>query len=67
MDTGILLESGTNELEILEFMIGNNRYGINVRFCHIPRLFLYQMQILPSKVFLCLVTKSSPALIWQRF
>ncbi len=30
MDTGILLESGTNELEILEFMIGNNRYGINV-------------------------------------
>ena len=30
MDTGILLESGTNELEILEFMVGNNRYGINV-------------------------------------
>ncbi len=30
MDTNILLESGTNELEILEFMIGNNRYGINV-------------------------------------
>ena len=30
MDTGILLESGTNELEILEFNIGNNHYGINV-------------------------------------
>lgn len=30
MDTNILLESGTNELEILEFALGNNRYGINV-------------------------------------
>ncbi|MCH5274000.1 MAG: chemotaxis protein CheV [Lachnospiraceae bacterium] len=30
METGILLESGTNELEILEFRIGNNCYGINV-------------------------------------
>lgn len=30
METGILLESGTNELEILEFRIGNNYYGINV-------------------------------------
>lgn len=30
MDTGILLESGTNELEILEFRVGNNYYGINV-------------------------------------
>ncbi len=30
MDTNILLESGTNELEILEFMVGENRYGINV-------------------------------------
>ena len=26
----ILLESGTNELEIVEFLIGNNTYGINV-------------------------------------
>jgi len=26
----ILLESGTNELEIIEFEMGNNRYGINV-------------------------------------
>ena len=30
MDTNILLESGTNELEILEFMVGGNYYGINV-------------------------------------
>lgn len=30
MDKGILLESGTNELEILEFKAGNNYYGINV-------------------------------------
>ncbi|MDG5473103.1 chemotaxis protein [Jeotgalibacillus sp. ET6] len=27
---GILLESGTNELEIIEFEINHNRYGINV-------------------------------------
>lgn len=30
MDTNILLENGTNELELLEFMIGENHYGINV-------------------------------------
>ncbi|MCD7824436.1 MAG: chemotaxis protein [Clostridiaceae bacterium] len=30
METGILLESGTNELEILEFKVGDNLYGINV-------------------------------------
>lgn len=30
MDTNILLESGTNELEILEFALGDNHYGINV-------------------------------------
>lgn len=30
MDTNILLESGTNELEILEFGLGDNHYGINV-------------------------------------
>ena len=27
---GILLESGTNELEIVEFGIGQNKFGINV-------------------------------------
>lgn len=30
MDTNILLESGTNELEFLEFEIGSTSYGINV-------------------------------------
>ncbi|MGN0269627.1 MAG: chemotaxis protein CheW, partial [Candidatus Weimeria sp.] len=30
MDTNILLESGTNELEILEFKVADNYYGINV-------------------------------------
>ncbi|MCH5269002.1 MAG: chemotaxis protein CheV [Lachnospiraceae bacterium] len=30
MDTNILLESGTNELEILEFTVDGNYYGINV-------------------------------------
>ncbi len=30
METNILLESGTNELEILEFRVGENYYGINV-------------------------------------
>ena len=30
MDSKILLESGTNELEILEFVVGENHYGINV-------------------------------------
>ncbi len=30
MDTNILLENGTNELEVLEFRVANNFYGINV-------------------------------------
>lgn len=30
MDTKILLENGTNELEILEFTVAGNSYGINV-------------------------------------
>ena len=30
LKTNILLESGTNELEIVEFSIGTNSYGINV-------------------------------------
>lgn len=30
METNILMESGTNELEVLEFIVGNNHYGINV-------------------------------------
>ncbi|MGN0479972.1 MAG: chemotaxis protein [Lachnospiraceae bacterium] len=30
METNILMESGTNELEVLEFIVGDNHYGINV-------------------------------------
>lgn len=30
MDTKILLENGTNELEVLEFLLDGNSYGINV-------------------------------------
>ena len=40
MDTNILLESGTNELEILEFKVADNHYGINV--AKIREILLYQ-------------------------
>lgn len=30
MENNILLESGTNELEVLEFMVGNQNFGINI-------------------------------------
>ncbi len=40
MDTNILLESGTNELEVLEFKVGDNFYGINV--AKIREILLYQ-------------------------
>ncbi len=40
MDTKILLENGTNELEILEFTIGDNSYGINV--AKIKEIITYQ-------------------------
>lgn len=40
MDTNILLESGTNELEILEFLVGGNYYGINV--AKIREILIYQ-------------------------
>lgn len=30
METNILLESGTNELELLEFIVGTNNFGINI-------------------------------------
>jgi len=40
MDTNILLESGTNELEVLEFKVGKNYYGINV--AKIREILLYQ-------------------------
>lgn len=44
MDTNILLESGTNELEILEFTLANNHYGINV--AKIREILQYQ-QVTP--------------------
>lgn len=40
MDTNILLETGTNELEILEFRVANNFYGINV--AKIREILTYQ-------------------------
>ena len=40
MDTNILLESGTNELEVLEFTLENNHYGINV--AKIREILTYQ-------------------------
>lgn len=44
MDTNILLESGTNELEILEFTLEENHYGINV--AKIREILQYQ-QVTP--------------------
>jgi two-component system chemotaxis response regulator CheV len=44
MDTHILLESGTNELEILEFTLDGNHYGINV--AKIREILQYQ-QVTP--------------------
>lgn len=40
MDTKILLENGTNELEILEFTLGHHSYGINV--AKIREIITYQ-------------------------
>ena len=40
MDTKILLENGTNELEILEFTLAGNSYGINV--AKIKEIIVYQ-------------------------
>lgn len=40
MDTKILLENGTNELEILEFTLAGNSYGINV--AKIREIIVYQ-------------------------
>ncbi len=40
MDTKILLENGTNELEVLEFTLDGNSYGINV--AKIKEIITYQ-------------------------
>ena len=44
MDSKILLENGTNELEVLEFTLGGNSYGINV--AKIREIITYQ-QVTP--------------------
>ena len=44
MDSRILLENGTNELEVLEFTLGGNSYGINV--AKIREIITYQ-QVTP--------------------
>ena len=46
MDTNILLESGTNELEVLEFTLGNNHYGINV--AKIREILTYPVTPVPN-------------------
>lgn len=40
MENNILIENGTNELEVLEFTIGGNSYGINV--AKIKEIIVYQ-------------------------
>ena len=58
MDTNILLESGTNELEVLEFTLGDNHYGINVAKI---REILQYMPVTPVirvlREYLCHVTQ----------
>ena len=57
METSILLENGTNEVEILEFTLGDNHYGINV--AKIREILVWYEQILEEgikarvKVFYC--------------
>lgn len=51
MENGILLESGTNELEILEFEVGGNSYGINV--AKIREILPYQKPTLVPNAHSC--------------
>ena len=60
MDTNILLESGTNELEILEFTLGNNHYGINV--AKIREILTYQ-PVTPVETLISLVFNVESGLI----
>ena len=70
MDSNILLESGTNELEVLEFIINGNHYGINVE--KVREILPYQeitpvpIHILALKVSLCRVGISLQSLICSR-
>ena len=45
MDTKILLDSGTTELEVLEFTLGDYSYGINV--AKIKEIISYQYILSP--------------------
>ena len=57
MDSKILMESGTNELEVLEFVVAGNSYGINV--AKVKEIIQYQevtavpIRILRLKVYSC--------------
>ena len=60
MDTKILLENGTNELEILEFTLAGNSYGINVAKIkeiitahRLEKLYTFRIHIPVLKVFSC--------------
>ena len=69
MDTNILLESGTNELEVLEFTWGDNYYGINVakirEILTYQQVTPFQMHILVWKEFLCRVIRWWRLLTWK--
>ncbi len=43
MESNILLESGTNELEVLEFMVGHQSFGINI--AKVTEIMNYQPMI----------------------
>ncbi len=43
MENNILLESGTNELEVLEFMVGSQNFGINI--AKVSEIMNYQPMI----------------------
>ena len=51
MDTKILLENGTNELEVLEFMVSGNSYGINVAKINVAEIRLFFFN-LPPKIYI---------------
>ena len=56
MDTKILLENGTNELEVLEFKLDGNAYGINVakikEIINYKRAMVYAVELLKEKPFI---------------
>ena len=49
MESNILLESGTNELELLEFIVGENSYGINI--AKVNEVMFYQALKQAKRVF----------------